>query len=61
MTMKLRTQNDVAHELVKLYADARDGTITPKAADRLSRVLNRLKPLLPMNDLMADFSESVGI
>jgi len=61
MTMKLRTQEDVAHEMTKIYADAREGIITAKAADRLSRVLYRLKPLLPMNDLIADLSEQMGI
>lgn len=55
--MKIRTQDDVAKQLIEVYADARDGKITPKAADRLSRVLHRIRPLLPVNDLVADLDK----
>jgi hypothetical protein len=57
MTMKIHTQDDVAKQLIEIYSDAREGKITPKAADRLSRVLHRLKPLLPLNDFVADLAK----
>jgi len=57
MTMKIHTQDDVAKQLIEIYSDARDGKITPKAADRLSRVLHRVRPLLPVNDLVADLDQ----
>ncbi|GAN89065.1 hypothetical protein Gbfr_002_005 [Gluconobacter frateurii M-2] len=57
MTVKIRTQEDVAKQLIQIYSDAREGRITPKAADRLSRVLHRLKPLLPLNDFVADLAQ----
>lgn len=54
--MKISTQDDVAKQLIEVYRDAREGRITPKAADRLSRVLHRLRPLLPLNDFVADLA-----
>jgi len=54
--MKISTQDDVAKQLIEVYRDSREGRITPKAADRLSRVLHRLRPLLPLNDFVADLA-----
>lgn len=55
--MTMKSKADVKNEMNKLYDDARTGKITAKDAERLSRILKRLRKVLPGSSLEADLNK----
>jgi len=53
----MKTKADVRNEMNKLYDDARTGKVSTKDAERLSRILKRLRKVLPSSSLEADLNK----